>query len=242
MKVSLNDLTPETVWRCSPIKQDAVDRILKAAGIPLDGEEEDTEALQLTLAFIAYSSVSFALGARQATKAEREKVAVAFRHLIRAIESIRFTAQASPEVPTDWGINMVEWIREKIVENPSAASRPPKTDNTLIYPQLLSYYCIAFNKHPTTGDTGPTARFLKTFFQEMKTGLEAVSWTLKEVPAYIKRPQLQSLFEVPPPTTLRSKIRQNLASGTSKESVLTVDAVFQFFQIELAKKAEANTR
>ena len=197
----ITDFSPAATWRRSPLSRDAIDRVLASSRLKLPIKEH-VEALRVVLAKLADMMVFESL-TRPAAAANVKTLSKAFDELIEAFAKILrepgWTANPPPLPPSEWTSAMVSW---KHKESVAAKKFGRKADNldAVIYPHLLAFYALAYNRKASYTLNGPTIRFLIAFFVEMTAAFDV--------------PQSDETFaravarwKVPSPEYLREKVR-----------------------------------
>ena len=210
MHDEITDLTPEAVWYRSPLSRAAVDRILAAPKLRLPIEEH-TEALRLVLAKLADLAVFWSMQ-RPAKQSQSKSLSEAFEKLLAAHVAIHqepgWPANMPPGLPAEWVSAMKVWQLSEFGPRKAAGRKTDALDAEM-FPRLLAFFELTYNKRPSYTRGGPTLRFLTTFFVEMETTLARPQETGTMTYAMAK-------WTVPSEETLREKVRRFLPASLTE--------------------------
>lgn len=233
---SFLDLRPEYVWNRSPLKREAIDRILAAGerrrGVrAVSRDPNNEEAIRLTLAAIADMLVPFAsMRRRPISTDEYHGIEAAFLKLVGLLADVREAANGPPAVPVLWAAAMSRWLIGFGLTDKSEH----KSFDQRAYPLLIGVYARVFHPAaPSTARDGPTARFIESFFREMNESLQKATWNPP------LRPDVEP-FKMPSLDTVRNRIREHKEEAMGQQTILFLDYLYNEARTHLTNRGGAN--
>ncbi|MCG7360822.1 hypothetical protein MHZ93_06110 [Roseomonas sp. ACRSG] len=213
---------PEQIWHQSPLKLDAMRRIFASVGIELLPEGAEVSSAYLALAHMV--TTALILSTQKPAALQKQKVAAvkAYVDLLSALIPVMHTPGGPPAPPTDWLKAMDQWSKDLHLKPSKAGTRKDAVSNFLI-PMVLALYRVIFDRDPSSGETGPTIRFMMAIYEEME---KAVTGTIFEPPGNAER--AKAAWICPSKAAMQKRIRDLAPMAKEKESLVD-DLIYRLY-------------
>jgi hypothetical protein len=219
---------PAAIWYASPLKADAIDRVMSAPRLPIEGTPLELQALRLTLARLSIWIINQAMHPRPLSASDLRQVSDTYYAFMSAYVSSVGAPNAPPRLPSEWVESMHDWL-SKTRQTPAPKGAPVKEFDRFTYPKLLAFYSLAFGRAPGATAEGPAHRFLSAYIGELYSTLRASTF---EPPDLRER----VLSRTTPPSAEAMRLRIRSFSEPSEEDQWMVETFFHLSHARLLEQ------
>ena len=204
----------ERIWNESPLSREDTKAIISAPDLPIAIPSISNEILEGTLALFALAILEIGVQRDTITRKEWEDYREHTAALIRFEIQTAMAINKPPPIPKDWLKDSAIWLHRN--EPEAQRGRPSSKMDDLIFPKLLAYYSLVYNREPAATVGGPTERFAAEFFSRLRAGNSQFAWQHESV---VPRPDPTKIIPVTEGDRLRSRIKDT-KSNLDKAGVL----------------------
>ncbi len=208
------NMSMERIWNESPLSREDTKAIIAAPDLPIAISSIKIEILEGTLALFALAILEIGVQRNSVTRNEWEDYRKHIAALIRLEVQTAMAINKPPPIPRDWLDSFALWLNRN--EPETQRGRPSSEMDELIFPKLLAYYSLVYNREPAATVGGPTERFVAEFFSRLRKGNARFAWRHESV---VPRPDPTKIIPVTEGERLRSRIK-GMKSNLDKVGVL----------------------
>ena len=197
-------LTFDEIWHDSPLVRAEIKQIIAAARLPIVLADPVEGTIETTLAYIAGMTLKQGFFRDNVTIDEWNAIRDHFLGLFRIENQVAFVIDRPPSLPDDWLMEMNRWLGKG---PPEVKQGHPEIElDHVVFPLLLAFYAVVYDKSPAATINGPTERFVTEFFSCMRNITTThVEWFVKGTDP--SRPDPSKIIPVTEDERIRNRIR-----------------------------------